>query len=445
MANIVLIGRPNVGKSALFNSIIRRNKAIVHHYCGVTRDSVSEEINAGGYNLVFTDCAGLDNNTSGEIEIDVQKKLHKYIDSADIILFVVDGQVGLTSLDMEVAKAIRKTSKPIIMAVNKCDTERLKMQLIEFSVFGFDSCLDVSATTSRRIYDLLEVIVDKVKDIEDKSNQEIGGKIFDKIAIVGRPNTGKSSLTNKLIKDEKCVVSSIPGTTRDSNDISVKISGRNYVFIDTAGIRNIRSRKMEGMLESLGIQRTKKSIDFADIVLVVIDAVDGICTTDKKILKLVADSKKPAIIIVNKWDLVNIRSYSKVDNYINTTFTFLKRYPKLYVSANTGKNVSQILALVNGISKKIRKKIPTSTINKLISDIVSSHQPPVLHGKRLKVYYVTQISSAPMEFVLFVNRVDLAGSSYIKYLESKIIEKFDLNGIPVTIKLKGKPKKEDKV
>lgn len=435
MKKLAIIGRPNVGKSALFNSIIKKDKSIVHHHSGVTRDVVVSKAVMHGHKFLISDVAGYEENAVGEIEAGMQELMISQMKDADGVIFAVDGRNGLMPEDFLIAKMIRAINKPVIVSVNKCDTVEMGKLKNPFFELGFLKVRDVSAFLSRNVSDM---VLDLLQEIEQDQEKEELGSAPIKIAMVGKPNVGKSSLFNKMIDRRRSIVSSIPGTTRDSVDIEVVLSGRKYIFVDTAGLRKVKSKKIESFLETLGMEKAKQTIENVDVVILVVDSLEGLCSLDKKIFNIVKKSKKPMILAMNKWDKVKIKDLNKSEKYLDDNFKFMKQFPKHFVSAKTGKNVKGILSSVHGMLNAAKNKVPTAILNAFIKETVAKRQPEVINTKRLNIYYAVQVSSLPPEFVIFVNNSKLLSSGYLKYLQGRIIEKFGFTGMPISVKARGR-------
>ncbi|MDK2902056.1 MAG: GTPase [Thermosediminibacterales bacterium] len=425
---VAIVGRPNVGKSTLFNKIVGKRISIVDNLPGVTRDRIyadAEWLNRG---FTLIDTGGIEVDVKNEIHQQVKYQAEVAINTADVIIFLVDAKEGLTPSDQEVAELLRRSAKPIILAANKVDNfNDIPEGIYDFFALGFGEPVMISSALGLNIGDLLDKVVECFQKIEKiKYDEDVI-----KVAVVGKPNVGKSSLINAILGEERVIVSDIPGTTRDAVDTPFEKNGQKYVFIDTAGIR--KKSKISESIEYYSVLRGFKAIERADIVLIVIDALEGITEQDKKISGFAHDTGKASIIVVNKWDLIE-KDHTTMDKYrkdIRNKLAFMQYAPIIFVSVKTGKRVTRILDLVKFVSDQYSMRIQTSILNRIISDAVAVVEPPSFKGRKLKVYYVTQSSTRPPTFNFFVNDPNLIHFSYQRYLENQLRASFGLEGTPL--------------
>lgn len=428
---LAIVGRSNVGKSSLFNRICKKKISIVHEREGITRDRIYNTAYYMDKPFIVVDTAGLELKSKLSLidEINIQTQIA--IEEADVLVMVVDVTVGVTSIDEVIAKNLLKTKKKIILAINKVDTEKLKEKTFEFETLGFKNIIEISCSQNYQIDELLNLAF---KDLPLPENNIIKNNQKPKIAIVGRTNVGKSTLLNALAEEKRVVVSETIATTRDSIDVDIKKNDKVYTFIDTAGIR--RKNKETDVIEKFSHSQTLKSIENADICLLILDASDFITAQDKKILKLIERASKGCIILVNKWDkLKNVRQehFLKALNQKNNYF------PTLIISAVKKINLNKIYYLIDRILENKKRTIKTAALNKFIEQCIQKYHPPMIKGKRLKIYYLTQIKNNPPRFLFFVNYPDLFTDSYKKYLINNFRETFIFEGIPIIFDVKKKP------
>lgn len=431
---LAIVGRPNVGKSTLFNRIIGERISIVHDSPGVTRDRIVQDTSWNGVEFSIIDTGGLDLNTDELIPEMIRYQTKLAIDIADSIVFVVDARVGLTEDDMQVALMLKKTSKPVIVAVNKIDNLEMTADAYEFYSLGFDILVPVSSVHGRGTGDLLDHIVDSFpKEILESEEDDILS-----IAIIGKPNVGKSSILNAITGDDRTIVSNIAGTTRDAIDEKVVIDGKKYNFIDTAGIR--KYSKIVEEVERYSYIRSVSAVERAKVVLVVIDAVEEVTNQDAKIAGIAHEAGKCVIIIVNKWDAVkkDTKTMREYEKNIREKLAFLDYAPIIFTSAKTKRGLNDVIEKVNVIYENATKRLTTSVLNNVIGQAILINQPPSDKGKRLKIFYVTQVSVLPPTFVIFVNDQDLFHFSYQRYIENQLRENFDFEGTSVHLIIREK-------
>ncbi len=434
---VAIVGRPNVGKSTLFNRIVGKRISIVNDEPGVTRDRIFARGEWLNNYFTIVDTGGLDFEKDDEISTNIIKQAKLAIENADVVMFVVDGKDGLTATDRDVVQVLRKSKKKIILVVNKIDRydENLKYEYYEL---GLGEPFLISATHGSGMGDLLDEVISHF-DKDEFSTEKTDAT---KIAIVGKPNAGKSSLTNMLLGEERVIVSSIAGTTRDSINIPFKYNGASYELIDTAGMRR-KSKIEDETVERYSIIRTLNTIRNADIVLFLIDSTTEISDQDLKIANFIDEEKKPSILVMNKWDLIEKDTYTmnEFEDKINREFVFMPYHKSVYLSAKTGKRVEKLMPMVETVLANSRRKVSAGDLNDVLQDAISVNSPPFNKGKKLKVFYATQSDQVPPTFVLFVNDINLMTDNYSRYLENSIRKAYDFSGTPIRLNLKCK--KED--
>lgn len=432
---IAVVGRPNVGKSTLFNKLVGERIAIVEDTPGVTRDRIIADAEWQNHNFTLIDTGGIEPFSKDTILSQMRLQAELALDMADLILLLVDGREGMTATDEEVATMIRKQSKPVILAVNKVDNKNMEDSIYEFYNLGLGDPIAISAEQQLGLGDLLDKIVNQVETVyqeDDEESEDI------KVAVVGKPNAGKSTLINRMLGEDRLIVSNIPGTTRDAIDSTVVYNDLEYTFIDTAGIR--RKKKIYENIEKYSIIRAVAAVDRADVILLVIDAEQGVSEQDQKIASIIQNRYKPCVIIVNKWDAVekDSKTMKKFTEDIRSELAFLDYAPILYISAKTGQRVSKIYDEIDFVYEQAHKRINTGKINEALMEMVALRQPPTKSGRRLKIYYGSQVSVDPPTFVLFVNERDLMHFSYLRYLENQFRKIFDFDGTPIRIFLRNR-------
>jgi len=434
---VAIVGRPNVGKSTLFNKLVGKRIAIVEDTPGVTRDRIYAEVEWLNYKFTLVDTGGIEPESDDIILKQMKRQAQIAIETADVIIFMVDGKEGLTSTDIEVAEMLRRVNKPVVLVVNKIDNLKLEDNKYEFYSLGLGEPITISAALSLGLGDMLDEVVKHFKDrVEDDEESH-----YIKVAIVGKPNVGKSSLLNRLSGEERAIVSDIPGTTRDAIDSLVEINGEKFLFIDTAGIR--RKSRIKEEIEKYSVIRSLAAIDRADVCLIMIDATQGVTEQDEKIAGIAHEAGKGIIIVVNKWDLIekNDKTMNEYTNKIRTALSFVAYAPIIYISAKTGQRVAKLIELIKYVADQNAMRVKTGALNEVISEAVMLRQPPVEKGKALKIYYATQVSTKPPTFTIFVNDEEIVHFSYDRYLENQIRQHFGFEGTPIRIIYKSK--KED--
>lgn len=432
LPTVAIVGRPNVGKSTIFNKLIGKKVAIIEDTPGVTRDRIYGTVNYNNYRFHLIDTGGIDvSKEEFNSEIIVQANIA--IDEADTIVFVVDGLEELNQNDYTIRDILMKSGKRVIVAINKLDNIKREDNLYNYYELGFDTLLPVSAEHKLGLNDLLDEIVKDFKEYEE--DEEEDNKI--KFCLIGRPNVGKSSLVNALLNEEKVIVSPIAGTTRDAVDTEFTYNKKEYVAIDTAGIR--KSGKIYENIEKYSVLRSMKAIERSDVCLLIINAEEGIIEHDKHIASYALEEGKPIIIVVNKWDTVkdknDIASFTKL---VRAEFKFLSFAPVTFVSALTKKRIFTIMPEIDKVYENSHKEIKTNILNEVIRDAVLLKAPPSYKGKRLKISFAQQTGTTPPKFTLFVNSNKLIHFSYERYLENKLRENFDLEGTPIILEYKNK-------
>jgi len=435
---VAIVGRPNVGKSTLFNYIGEKRVSIVEDIPGVTRDRIYLDAEWLDREFTMIDTGGIEIESTDKILTAMRYQAKLAIEEADVILFVVDAKVGLTSADEAVGVILRNTRKPVIIAVNKVDNMRKENEIYEFYNLGLGDPIAISAANALNIGDLLDEIVKNLpkEEIIPEDNEQI------KVAIIGRPNVGKSSLVNLLVGEERVIVSDIAGTTRDAIDTHFTKDNTSFILIDTAGMR--RKAKVELPVERYSVMRALRAVDRSDVVLMVIDAVDGVTEQDKKIAGYAHEAGKACVIIVNKWDLMEKDSKTtlRYTENIRAELAFMQYAPVLFVSALTKQRVSRITELIKFVAEQHTMRVSTSVLNQVIEDAVSINPPPSQHGQRLKIFFTTQPNVKPPTFVLFVNDEAIMHFSYLRFLENKLRESFGFEGTPLKLVVRGRKEEE---
>ena len=427
---VALVGRPNVGKSTLFNKIVGKKISIIEDTPGVTRDRIYSEVNYGKYKFNLIDTGGIDIG-KGDFNDEIKVQVEIAIDESNVIIFVVDGIEGPNQNDYVIRDMLRKSNKRVIVAINKTDNKLSVDHKYDFYELGFNDYVEISGEHSRGVNELLDLVVEGFAPYEE----EIADSKV-KFAIIGRPNVGKSSLVNALLGEERVIVSDVAGTTRDSTDSILSYHDQKYIVIDTAGIR--KQGKIYENVEKYILLSSIKAIDRSDICLLVIDSVTGITTLDKNIVGMALDAGKGLIIVVNKWDVKNELSMNDFEKLVRAEFQFLSYVPIVFVSAKEKKRIHLIMEEVVKVSNTIGKEINTSLLNDVIRDAYVLNPPPSYKGKRLKIYFVNQEGIKPPKFTFHVNNKGLVHFSYYRYLENKIRESFDFYGTPIVLKFKNR-------
>lgn len=423
---IAIVGRPNVGKSTFFNKVVGRKISITEDRPGVTRDRLYADAEWRGRTFSLVDTGGIELKSDDLMWKHIKKQAEVAIETAQVILFFVDGREGLTSSDYDVADMLRKSKKPVIVVVNKID-EYSEEKVFEFYSLGLGEPYPVSSEHGKGIGDVLDECVSYFEKNVGEEDDSL------KIAVVGKPNAGKSSIVNRLLGFERSIVTDIAGTTRDAIDTKFSYDGRNYTIIDTAGIR--KKARVEDDVEYYSVMRAFDAVRRADVCLLVVDSSEGLTEQDTKIIGYVHEQGKPSVVVMNKWDLIekDTNTINKFEEKLKEDLKFMDYFKSVYVSAKTGQRAEKIMKTVDEVYANAHFRIPTGTLNDLISDTVRANEPPSYNGKRLRVYYSSQVSVAPPTFVLFVNDGTLMHFSYERFLENSIRKAFDFSGTPIRI------------
>jgi len=430
LPTVALVGRPNVGKSTLFNKLVGAKVSIIEDNPGVTRDRIYSEVTYNNYKFNLIDTGGID--VSKEIfnsEIKVQAEIA--IEEADVVIFLVDGKEGITENDKVVRNMLIKSNKRVVVAINKVDSKESLEHQYDFYELGFDTYVPISSEHNTGLYELLEEVC---KDFKEFDTEDTDTRL--KFSVIGRPNVGKSSLINALLNEERVIVSNHAGTTRDAIDTVLKYNGEEFVLIDTAGMR--KKGKVFEAVEKYSLLRSLKAIDRSDICLLVLNAEEGIIEHDKHIASYALEKGKGLIIVVNKWDTVENKNTKDFEKLIREEFKFLSYAPIVYLSALTKKRLHTLMPEVLRVAENIKREIKTSVLNDVINEAYELNIPPSYKGKRLKIYFTSQTGSKPPKFTFNVNNKGLVHFSYYRYLENKIRENFDLVGTPIILQFKNR-------
>jgi GTP-binding protein len=438
LIKVAIVGRPNVGKSALFNKISKKRIAIIDEAEGITRDRLYTDTDLFGFPFRLIDTGGIDPRSKATFNSEIKQQAEIAIEEADAIIMAVDGTTGVTILDQEVAKILLRTKKPLVLAVNKIDNLGREDMIYPFHQLGIKDIIGVSAIQAYNIAELLEITLKSFPRNNDEVKEESGIKI----SIIGRPNVGKSSLVNTFLDDDRCIVSPIPGTTRDSIDISFEHENELCTLIDTAGIRRKKAEKE--VVDKFAAIRTERAIERCDVAVLMLDVEQGLTTQDKRIAQSIEEEGKACIILFNKWDLVKGIRMEHVFSEIEEEVPFLRHCPKLIISTKTQRNLEKIIPLAKLAYQSSRTRITTHQLNKVVEKAMQVCHPPRIKGKRLRIYYMTQVDIQPPSLVLFVNSPQLMTHTYQRYIYNQIREKFPFAGAPLKIHLKGKSKERAK-
>ncbi len=424
---VAVVGRPNVGKSTLFNKIAGQRISIVQDTPGVTRDRIYAEIEWSGHNFTLIDTGGMEPGAENIILRQILNQAEIAIETADVIVFVTDVKQGVTDEDAKVADILRRTRKPVILAVNKVDDMRREnMDIYEFYSLGMGDPIPVSAGQMLGLGDLLDVIVSYFPENEKEEEEDAI-----KVAIIGKPNVGKSSLINKILGEDRLIVSDIPGTTRDAIDTKIEIDGQKFVFIDTAGMR--RKSKIKEDIERFSIIRAVAAVERCDVAVLVIDANEGVTDQDTKIAGIAHERGKAAVIAVNKWDSIekNDKTMNNFLKDIDSELSYMSYAPKVFISAKTGQRVPKMIDMIKTVRENNALRISTGVLNDVLIEVMAIQQPPSDKGRQLRIFYITQASVKPPTFVLFVNDRQLMHFSYRRYIENQLREAFGFVGTPI--------------
>ena len=425
---VAIVGRPNVGKSTLFNALAGEKIAIVKDTPGVTRDRIYAEVNWLDKEFTLIDTGGIEPDSRDVILSQMREQAQIAIDTADVILFMTDVKQGLIDADAKVADMLRRSQKPVVLVVNKVDNfNKMMADVYEFYNLGIGDPVPISASQRSGIGDMLDKVVEHFKSLDVEEDEDDRPKV----AIVGKPNVGKSSIINKLTGESRVIVSNIAGTTRDAIDTDVKWNGKEYVFIDTAGIR--RKSKVKEDIERYSVIRTVTAVERADVVVIVIDATEGVTEQDAKIAGIAHENGKGIIIAVNKWDAIekNDKTVYEYTNKVRQILSFMQYAEIMFISAKTGQRLPKLFDMIDMVIENHTMRIETGVVNEIMAEAVAMQQPPSDKGKRLRLYYITQVSVKPPTFVIFVNDKELMHFSYTRYIENRIREAFGFRGTPL--------------
>ena len=436
---VAVVGRPNVGKSTLFNALAGSRISIVKDTPGITRDRIYADVTWLNYSFTLIDTGGIEPDSKDIILSQMREQAQIAIDTADVILFMVDVKQGLVDADAKVADMLRRSKKPIILVVNKVDSyEKMMLDVYEFYNLGIGEPMAISAANRQGIGEVLDEVVshfadDTAEDVEDERPR---------IAIVGKPNVGKSSLINKLLGENRLIVSDIAGTTRDAVDAEVTYNGKEYIFIDTAGLR--RKNKIKEELEQYMIVRTVSAVERADIVILLIDALEGVTEQDAKIAGIAHERGKGIIIAVNKWDALekDDKTIYRFTEKVRQILSFMPYVEITFISAKTGQRIGKLYELIDMVEQNQSMRVATGVLNEIMAEAVALQQPPSDKGKRLRLYYITQVAVKPPTFVIFVNDKQLMHFSYTRYIENKIRDTFGFKGTPLHFIIRERKEKD---
>ena len=438
---VAIVGRPNVGKSTLFNKLAGSRVSIVEDIPGVTRDRIYFEVEWNGRAILLVDTGGIEPRSDDPILGQMKTQAEVAVETADVIVFMVDANVGLTAADRDIATMLKKSGKPVIPVVNKVDSiGELPMEYYEFYELGFDEdSIPLSSLHGTGSGDLLDRVLEICPADEEKEDDSD----IIKVAVIGKPNAGKSSIINKILGEDRLIVSNVPGTTRDAVDTRLDNEYGKFVFIDTAGIR--RQSKVEDRIEKFSVLRAKMAVERADVCIIMIDANEGVTEQDEKIAGIAHEAGKASIICINKWDTVETEDKNTVeyDKKVYTALSYMMYAPTLYVSAKTGQRVTKLFEMITYVHNQNCMRVTTGMLNDVLNDAITRVQPPSDKGRRLKIYYMTEIGTKPPTFVIFCNDAELFHFSYQRYIENQLREVFGFRGTPVKIIVRQKGDGED--
>ncbi len=431
---VAIVGRPNVGKSTFFNRIAGRRISIVEDTPGVTRDRIYSDVEWLNYNFTLVDTGGIEPDSNDVILKQMREQALLAISSADVILFMVDGRAAMTTADQEIAQMLRLSKHPVILVANKIDSNKLPDNYYDYYSLGLGEPVAISAANGYNLGDLLDQIVEYFADDYQSEVEEEAIKV----AIIGKPNAGKSSLVNNLLGEQRVIVSEIAGTTREAIDSPFEFNGNKYVLIDTAGIR--RKSRVNHDVEKYSVLRALTAIERSDVCILMIDGVEGVTEQDKKVAGYAHEAGKATIILVNKWDLIDKdhKTYDRFTQVVRNALSFMTYAPIEFVSVKTGKRLERVIKMINYVNNQAALRVPTGTLNDVLSEAILTHQPPADKGKRLKIYYMTQVAVKPPRFVLFINDEELAHFSYMRFIENNLRKNFNFDGTPIVIETRAK-------
>lgn len=431
---VAVVGRPNVGKSTFFNRIVGHRVSIVEDTPGVTRDRIYSNVNWLSHDFVMIDTGGIEPNSTDIIMSQMRDQAQVAIDTADVILFMVDGKVEYTSVDEEIALMLRRAKKPIVLVVNKMDNSAVPDTIFDFYNLGLGEPIPISSVNALNLGDLLDIIVGHFKDIEIEEDDESAIKV----ALIGKPNAGKSSLINSFLGEYRVIVSEVAGTTRDAIDTPFNYGDQKFVLIDTAGLR--RKSRVNEKIERYSVLRALAAIERSDVCLLIVDATIGVTEQDTKVAGYAHEAGRAIVIVVNKWDLVEKDNYTyrEFEKAVRNELAFMTYAPIMFVSAITKQRLPNVLDKIIHVANQHALRVSTGLLNDIINEAILLNQPPSDKGKRLKIYYMTQSSVKPPTFVTFVNDKELAHFSYMRYLENQIRKNFVFEGTPIIMKIRQK-------
>lgn len=431
---VSIIGRPNVGKSTLFNKLVGKRLSITEDTPGITRDRLYSEVEWQNNHFTLIDTGGLELDDSGDFNRDIENQANLAIDSSDLIILLVDGRAGITSLDELIAEKLRKSGREIMVVVNKIEQKETPLSVYDFYTLGFEELHIISAEQGYGLGDLLDAIVEKFpnRSMDKEDDDRL------KIAVIGKPNVGKSSFVNMLLGEERSIVSNIPGTTRDPIDSDFEKNGKKYTFIDTAGLR--RQRSVDSRVERFSAIRTYNAIDSADMVLFFIDAEEGVTEQDTKIIGYAHDNRKASIIVVNKWDLIekSTNTMRDFEHQIRNKITFASYAPVAFISVKDESRIDKLFDLIDEVDENYSFRIKTGSINTILRDAMLLNPPKSKKGKVLKIYYMTQVTTRPPKFIIYVNDEELMHFSYLRFIENKLRENYSFKGVPLTFEVRNR-------
>ncbi|MBE3576640.1 MAG: ribosome biogenesis GTPase Der [Limnochordales bacterium] len=438
---VAIVGRPNVGKSTLFNQIIARPVAVVRAEPGITRDRLYAETDWNGFRFALVDTGGIDPAATGEIPQQVLRQAQKAIEEADLILFVVDARTGVVSEDQDIAKTLRTAGKPVLLVANKVDGPEVEPGVWEFLRLGLGEPLPVAAEHRRGLGDLLDAVVERLKELKAVQPAPVDEDQADviRVAIVGRPNVGKSSLVNRILGEERVVVSNIPGTTRDPVDTPFRYQGRDLVLVDTAGLR--RPGRVEEPVEKQVAERARRALERSDVAVLVLDAAEGIVHQDLYVAGLIQESRRAVVLAANKWDLTapgDADAARRLEEQVRRELDFLHFAPLVFISARTGRGIGRLLDQLLVVAENFATRLSPATWQALLNDALSFHQPPARKGRPLEIYSASQVQVRPPTVLLEVNDPERVHFSYLRYLENFVRRAYPLTGTPIAWRLKAR-------
>lgn len=437
---VAFVGRPNVGKSTLFNAIANKQISIVEDTPGVTRDRLYATAEWLNQEFMMIDTGGIETSSQDQFIISIREQAQIAMQEADVIVFVVDARTGMTSDDEDIARILRQTKKPVVLAVNKVDSPKQEMEIYEFYNLGLGEVMPISASNRYNLGDLLDAVVDGFPKLDADASGDEEDEI--KVALIGRPNVGKSSVFNAVIGKQRSIVSDVAGTTRDAIDTKIEREGISYIFIDTAGMR--RKARVDEPVEKYSVIRSLRAIDRCDVVLMVLDASEGILDQDKKIAGYAHEAGKATVFVVNKWDLYEKDNTStlRFTEEIRKEFAFLQYAPVVFVSALTKQRIHRLPEVIHYVAEQHAMRVATGVLNQVVQEAIAINPPPSDKGVKLKILYVTQVKTKPPTFVFFVNQPNLMHFSYQRYMENKLRDAFGFEGTPLHIIVRGKESEE---